>query len=117
MNEHEIAELAVGDENRCVYTVHANGDWGDYRCEIVVEHSGPHAIGLRHHAVPLVNTLETKLEHFERFKLFLKTLGGIDVDFAWGETAAQDDLTSLPTQQKHHSCGLDGCLFLPKGER
>ena len=73
-NVHEIAELAVGDENRCVYTVHANGDWGDYRCEMVAEHSGPHAIGLRHHAVPLVNMLS-------------------------------------------QGCGLDGCLFLPKGER
>jgi hypothetical protein len=62
MSEHEIAELADGDENRCGYTVHANGDWGDYRCELTIEHFGSHAIGLRHHAVPLVNSLEAELE-------------------------------------------------------
>ncbi|KKL61817.1 hypothetical protein LCGC14_2191560, partial [marine sediment metagenome] len=62
MSKHEIAELAVGDENRCGYTVHANGDWGDYRCELVNEHFGPHAIGLRHHAVPLIAALEQRVE-------------------------------------------------------
>lgn len=30
---------------------------------------------------------QAKLKHFERFKLFLKTVGDIDVDFAWDETA------------------------------
>lgn len=66
MGEQDIGELAHGDENRCGYTVHANGDWGDYRCELTVEHSGPHAIGLRHHAVPLIIALESKLEKMER---------------------------------------------------
>jgi len=66
MGEHEIAELADGDENRCSYTVHANGDWGDYRCELKVEHFGPHAIGLRHHAMPLVNALEAELADHKR---------------------------------------------------
>lgn len=47
----------IGDEKRCDYTVHANGDWGDYRCELVVGHPGPHAIGLRQHAVPLLNAI------------------------------------------------------------
>ena len=40
-------------------------------------------------------TLQQRLEHFERFKEYLRTMGGIDVDFAWGETeieaAAQDN--------------------------
>ena len=34
--------------------------------------------------------LEAKLDHFERFKLFLETMGGIDVNYAWDETAALD---------------------------
>ncbi len=53
----ELGEIAPGDENRCGYTVHANGNWGDHRCELVIEHRGPHAIGLRHHAMPLVGAL------------------------------------------------------------
>ncbi len=32
---------------RCVRTVHANGDWGDYRCELDDGHGGSHAIGIR----------------------------------------------------------------------
>jgi hypothetical protein len=31
--------------------------------------------------------LEAELEHFGRFKLFLETMGGIDVEYAWNETA------------------------------
>ena len=62
MSDKLIGEIANGDENRCGYTVHANGDWGDYRCELVNEHFGPHAIGLRHHAVPFVNALKAELE-------------------------------------------------------
>lgn len=56
----ELGELgmpAVGDQDRCNYTVHANGDWGDHRCELVVDHPGPHAIGLRYHAVPLIGSI------------------------------------------------------------
>ena len=66
MREHEIGELAHGDKNRCNYTVHASGNWEDSRCELMVEHSGPHAIGLRYHAVPLIIALESKLEKMER---------------------------------------------------
>lgn len=60
-----IGEIAEGDQERCGYTVHANGDWADYRCEMMLGHPGPHAIGLRHHAMPLVNDLKAKPEAME----------------------------------------------------
>ena len=42
------AELEDGKmSERCARTVHANGDWGDYRCELDDGHGGSHAIGVR----------------------------------------------------------------------
>ena len=79
MTEKQVGEIANGDEDRCGYTViHTHGDWGDYRCELVNEHFGPHAIGLRHHAVPLIAALEQQVKGLkgrpsaEQFAIVLK---------------------------------------------
>ena len=37
-----------------------------------------------------VATLEQRVRHFERFKSYLSTMGGIDVDYAW-EATAEDE--------------------------
>jgi hypothetical protein len=41
--------VARDDEERCGYTVHANGEWGDYRCELTHDHEGSHLVGLMSH--------------------------------------------------------------------
>lgn len=92
MSEHDIGELADGDENRCPYTVHANGDWEDYRCELVVEHPGPHAIGLRHHAWPLINDMQARLGGIETaLKLVDEHLGAAQFSLDLAIMAVQDD--------------------------
>ena len=85
---HEIAELATEDIDRCGFTVHANGDWGDYRCELVHEHDGPHAIGLRHHAVPLMDDLSQSL--LDARKLSLKR--GLEYTYMVGRLTAAEGI-------------------------
>ncbi len=34
---------------------------------------------------------EQRVEHFERFKLYLSVMGGIDVDHAWGATEREEE--------------------------
>ena len=38
-----------------------------------------------------VTALEQRVEHFERFKLYLSVMGGIDVDHAWEATEREEE--------------------------
>lgn len=89
----KLGEIADGDEKRCVYTVHANGDWGDHRCELVVEHPGSHAIGLRRHAVPLLNaivllTVDCDEERIDAHKQLARS--GVEMRILW-DVLKQDE--------------------------
>ena len=63
---NELGIIAIHDANRCEYSIHANGDWADYRCELVRNHNSPHAIGLIFHAVPLITQLEAKINQLQK---------------------------------------------------
>ena len=74
-----------------------------------------HAEGLAFHEPVVIvyerelKALEQQAEHFERFKLYLATMGGIDVDHAW-EATTRTEATPAARVPEARVDGLESAL-------